>query len=85
MAKSENESSRACVCVERPLSMEKKLCPPSACSRDWTMNSASAFSVGASCKVTRSGPSSLIGTARCPEPDFAITCEERATMFRSER
>ena len=42
--------------------MEKKLCPPSACSSDWTMNSASAFSVGASWIVTRSGVSSTTET-----------------------
>ena len=57
--------------------MEKKLCPPSARSRDWTMNSASAFSVGASWIAMRSGASSTTGTERCPEPERPITCVER--------
>ena len=49
------------------------------------MNSASAFSVGASWIAMRSGASSTIGTERCPEPEPAITCVERVTMLRSER
>ena len=83
-AKSVNERWVSDAPIARPLSIEKKLCPPIISSIAFTMDSASARSVGAVLMAMRSCMSRTISAIGSLGRD-AMTCAEAVTIVPVER